>query len=384
MTMPSLPALGATSWYTYAQGLDAAARGAVPSSGDSSIAGTKTFTGTLRVGASATPPQIIEYPTGYPGAPTFQFRDHVYVNKRLGVGTEAAPRIPFAVTQVIDGSTLTTDGLGNKVGSQLNVIFQGGFSAEAGYGAPDPGFLFGANDFFLTGTSAGAVAGVSDFWGRLSEVHLRTPGASINNTYGLIGESNIDASAVGASITGWMVSIKGGAPVNNAGITVANAATLHLSSPAPSAATNAYTIYANGTGANFFGGKITADNGLQVNGGLGGFKVNAATLNDQGAAVGVYAGVNSGDPAVELANGTSNWRIDNSVGTLRFLRAGVSSDMELSSGGHLKTKGGVGFFNTAAITTKPTVTGSRGGNAALASLLTTLASTGLLTDSTTA
>jgi hypothetical protein len=42
-----------------------------------------------------------------------------------------------------------------------------------------------------------------------------------------------------------------------------------------------------------------------------------------------------------------------------------------------------GFNNTAPIA-KPTVTGSRGGNAALASLLTALANYGLITDSTTA
>jgi hypothetical protein len=49
--------------------------------------------------------------------------------------------------------------------------------------------------------------------------------------------------------------------------------------------------------------------------------------------------------------------------------------------GHRGTK--VGFYNTTPVT-KPTVTGSRGGNAALASLLTALASEGLITDSTTA
>jgi hypothetical protein len=48
---------------------------------------------------------------------------------------------------------------------------------------------------------------------------------------------------------------------------------------------------------------------------------------------------------------------------------------------HRGTK--AGFFNTAPAS-KPTVTGSRGGNAALASLLTALAGLGLLTDSTTA
>lgn len=43
----------------------------------------------------------------------------------------------------------------------------------------------------------------------------------------------------------------------------------------------------------------------------------------------------------------------------------------------------VGFYNTAPVS-KPTVTGSRGGNAALASLLTALAGLGLLTDSSSA
>jgi hypothetical protein len=43
----------------------------------------------------------------------------------------------------------------------------------------------------------------------------------------------------------------------------------------------------------------------------------------------------------------------------------------------------IGFNGTAAIS-KPTVSGSRGGNAALASLLTALANYGLITDSTTA
>jgi hypothetical protein len=43
----------------------------------------------------------------------------------------------------------------------------------------------------------------------------------------------------------------------------------------------------------------------------------------------------------------------------------------------------LGFFGSAAVA-KPTVTGSRGGNAALASALTALASLGLMTDSSTA
>lgn len=48
-----------------------------------------------------------------------------------------------------------------------------------------------------------------------------------------------------------------------------------------------------------------------------------------------------------------------------------------------KLAGTVGFNNTAPIA-KPTVTGAKGSNAALASLMTVLASYGLVTDSTTA
>jgi hypothetical protein len=47
------------------------------------------------------------------------------------------------------------------------------------------------------------------------------------------------------------------------------------------------------------------------------------------------------------------------------------------------TQAKIGFLGASAVA-KPTVTGSRGGNAALASLLTALASLGLITDSSTA
>lgn len=51
--------------------------------------------------------------------------------------------------------------------------------------------------------------------------------------------------------------------------------------------------------------------------------------------------------------------------------------------GSLQITGNVGFYGTTP-TAKPSVPGSRGGNAALANLLTALASFGLITDNTTA
>jgi hypothetical protein len=54
----------------------------------------------------------------------------------------------------------------------------------------------------------------------------------------------------------------------------------------------------------------------------------------------------------------------------------------LNTDGALAVGGGAGF-NGAAPAAKPTVSGSRGGNEALASLLSALAGMGLITDSTT-
>jgi hypothetical protein len=58
-------------------------------------------------------------------------------------------------------------------------------------------------------------------------------------------------------------------------------------------------------------------------------------------------------------------------------QSGVASQVTITSSG-----GRVGFYGTTPVA-KATVTGSRGGNAALASLLTALASCGLITNSTT-
>lgn len=70
-------------------------------------------------------------------------------------------------------------------------------------------------------------------------------------------------------------------------------------------------------------------------------------------------------------------------GGLSLGATAIASDPGIGSlnlDGKLSVGGNAGFNGTAAIA-KPTVTGSRGGNAAVASLLTSLASYGLLTDS---
>lgn len=77
-----------------------------------------------------------------------------------------------------------------------------------------------------------------------------------------------------------------------------------------------------------------------------------------------------------MKEGSTKWLVYNPASSnLLHFYAGGGSNNSLSLGVDQ-----VGFFGTTPVS-KPTVTGSRGGNAALASLLTALAGLGLLTDS---
>jgi hypothetical protein len=82
--------------------------------------------------------------------------------------------------------------------------------------------------------------------------------------------------------------------------------------------------------------------------------------------------------SLAFAGGTGTWSGDFNGSTGVFRAKDVYINEILSHEGSF-----VGFYN-ATPTGKPTVTGSRGGNAALTSLLTSLATQGLITNSTSA
>lgn len=136
-------------------------------------------------------------------------------------------------------------------------------------------------------------------------------------------------------------------------------------------------------------------------------KFEGPTITDATAITGVRAATLwvSGDPAaggsVTLATGgvadVAAMRVDGSSylgGVTRIGRSGTEAMINVSStDGSLSSPNastrftwdntGIGFYASAPIA-KPNVTGSRGGNAALASLCTQLANLGLITDSTSA
>jgi prepilin-type processing-associated H-X9-DG protein len=95
-------------------------------------------------------------------------------------------------------------------------------------------------------------------------------------------------------------------------------------------------------------------------------------------------GLHSFSTNVGFADGsTSNPGIFRRSGTNNGIRFGTNLVGIVAGGADriVANNTGVGFHNSTPIA-KPTVSGSRGGNAALASLLTTLANYGLITDST--
>jgi hypothetical protein len=94
---------------------------------------------------------------------------------------------------------------------------------------------------------------------------------------------------------------------------------------------------------------------------------------------------NGSQAGISQTDGTSTytWSIDGS-GNYRLFKAGATGVLDLTQGNSVNVKfRAVGFNGSAPVVTKPTVTGSKGSNAALASLLTALSGYGLVTDSTT-
>lgn len=107
--------------------------------------------------------------------------------------------------------------------------------------------------------------------------------------------------------------------------------------------------------------------------------------------------VNMGAPSIAVSNTASGGalKLHDDSGHNKFLRIASSGDLVLlnsafsqqilgiSDAGSMTVKGGFAVNGSSAVG-KQTVTGSRGGNAALASLLTALAAYGLVLDSTSA
>jgi hypothetical protein len=123
------------------------------------------------------------------------------------------------------------------------------------------------------------------------------------------------------------------------------------------------TFSAPGTGGFNFQGYVLCDKGVSFGGQL------AASINDLSKGIDFYGGI----VGLNLTASRLNLVVP-SGNSLRFV---INSSDRMAI-----TETGMGFNGTAPVA-KPTVTGAKGGNTALGSLLTALAAYGLVTDSST-
>lgn len=156
-----------------------------------------------------------------------------------------------------------------------------------------------------------------------------------------------------------------------------------------------FDLSGNPTYSQFILGKGNADTTVNVKNSA---NYNVVLTLDSGTSAAQVSGIDLSDRASakwRLAKNSSNdfLLISDPLGTpATVLTAsaggggsvgiGTAPSYKFDVSGSTRLNGNVGFQGTAPIA-KPTVTGAKGGNAALTSLLTALASYGLITDSTT-
>lgn len=122
--------------------------------------------------------------------------------------------------------------------------------------AADASFLFAANDFFTTGTAVNDLSGIDNLYGRLTEMHLYTPGSVLSSMLGFQTQANVEASATGSTI-GSIYSIKAYQPTNAAGAVITNAYGLYSSGTPTPGATNSWGLYVDGGGKTKLTGPTT-------------------------------------------------------------------------------------------------------------------------------
>ena len=144
----------------------------------------------------------------------------------------------------------------------------------------------------------------------------------------------------------------------------------------PSAAKN--NIFGNGGVPSSVSGQFTA---------IGGLTSGSGIFTGTGDYAGLYSSAGAGGLLIHAPSGATTLFVNSGASSTTLTPTATNASLAVSPNGTgrlgLGTTGStLGFFDGVGAT-KGTVTGSRGGNAALASLLTLLQSYGILTDSST-
>ena len=324
----------------------------------------------------------------------FHFRNNVNSTTPLKITQAATASIELTGNEKLSGTLLigassftqtaqeeialtSTDTSGNPYG-----LFVTGSFAPASASTANPsalGFTIGTSGSqTLSGNASGVNAVVEHGGtGTLTQatgaqfITKKSSTGPITTAYGF-NVAIQNSNATGAITNGVGINVASptttGAITTNIGINIANQGSSNV--------TNSIGILiANQTGSS--GLSLAA----YIEGGLFYHNVSQSSSSDF-----VVFGASDGNTfVVDVSANTVQVGAATASDSAKFYVSGkISTSGELEVNGDLNHDGSnVGFFGTAP-TTKPTVTGSRGGNAALASLLTALANLGLITDSTSA
>lgn len=229
-----------------------------------------------------------------------------------------------------------------------------------------------AGDNYLNTTSGSTGIGYASAAALAAKLSATSSGLtfSATSTSGTTNTSSITWTSVASTSSGLsaLVTTTNGTFDTTAGALQSRAVTL-LNSSTKSAGGNTLTKYAlvaTNTGA--------ADTSI------------AGYFDAQGGTANVAIQTSAGSNYLNTASGSSGfgYALGAALPAKLSVTGGITLTTDLTIGGALAHQGTtVGFYNTAPVV-RPTPAGSRGGNAALASLLTALAGQGLIIDGTTA
>jgi hypothetical protein len=241
----------------------------------------------------------------------------------MAVGSNTSPRHLMPIGLTMDGSTFTgATPNADKVAQPLAVTFKGGFANEVALGQVNPGWLWGANDFVVTGTASGDLAGIEDLMSRLTEVHCYAPGAALNTLTGLQCEAAMDSPG-GTAVNVYALRVIGSRIRNG---TVTNAYGAYITEPSlDGGSVTGIRRSLHVDGSTLFNGTTAVNGSFTVSATSGSSlytRFTTDTPNNQGVPLGVYPG-QAGDPGVDISDGTRTGRVDVSGTKLRFLKAGV-------------------------------------------------------------
>jgi hypothetical protein len=327
------------------------------------------------------------------------------IDTMLGMNATGTVRLPINLNPAISGPAAVASGTTDTIGINLNSLAEGDFT---GLGGVDPGFVWGFSLFSRVGPNEKDGKGISQYIGANIEGAAQAPDLNIP----VFRAAAIRASFYGAAAGGTLGQIEslrvqapgrfGGA---KAGKVTGNVYGLFVEKVEKTTleAASGFSLYVEG-GNSRFGGRVEIANDLS-NAGEGDTNIYSGVSNSTtGAVFTLRKEANGGHAVVTLPVASSTFQISNGAETtVKITRGGqiqfgTAADTNLFRNAEkvLKTNNSfvvgetlrhngtlLGFYNVGEVA-RGKVEGSRGGNAALASLLAKLAATGIIEDQTTA